>query len=122
MDVQKQSDKILDQIKKATFFGMGVAAISYDKLRQSIDDMVNRGEMTTDEGRKTYEEITSRAEEEGRSMNERIRNQVRDILKDMGLADRAQIAMLESRIEALERRIIDLSTEQSKQKSETTEG
>ena len=96
---------MFETLRKAMLFGVGAAAMSWDKVRQVIDDLVERGEITTEEGKKLYTELTARIEEEGRSMNERIRTQVRTMLKELGVADRAQVAMLESRIEALERKI-----------------
>jgi polyhydroxyalkanoate synthesis regulator phasin len=90
---------------------MGAAALSWDRLKQMVDDLVDRGDMTVDEGRKIFDEMTSRVEEEGRAFNERIKNQVRDVLKDMGVSDRAQVSVLESRINALESQVAELAAE-----------
>ncbi|MHB1189923.1 MAG: phasin family protein, partial [Armatimonadota bacterium] len=72
-------------------------------------DLVSKGDISAEEGRKLYEDLTARAEEQGRALNERIRMQIREMLADVGVPDRAQIAMLESRIENLERRVAELS-------------
>lgn len=111
---------MFETLRKVMLFGLGAAAMTQDKIQQMIDDMVSRGDMTVDEGRKLFDEVTSRVEEQGRTMNERIRNQVRDMLKDMGIADRTQIAMLEARIDLLEGRINDLSLRMPQ--PEATEG
>jgi polyhydroxyalkanoate synthesis regulator phasin len=101
---------MFETVKKMLYFGLGAAALSADKVRQLIDDLVSKGEMTAEEGKKLYEEMTCRAEEERRNLNERIRTQIRDMLKEVGVADRAQIALLESRVETLERKVDELSS------------
>jgi polyhydroxyalkanoate synthesis regulator phasin len=101
----------MDAFKKATLFSMGAAAISWEWLKQVVDDLVERGDMTVDEGKKIFDEMASRVEEEGRTLNEKIKNQVRDALKDMGVSDRAQAEALESRINALESQVAELATE-----------
>jgi len=111
---------MFETVKKMLYFGLGAAALSADKVRQLIDDLVSKGEMTAEEGKKLYDELSSKAEEERRNLNERIRTQIRDMLKEVGVADRAQIALLESRVEALERKVDELSAGASQ--PETTEG
>lgn len=102
---------MFETLRRAVLFGLGAADMAADKIRQSVDELVARGEMSADEGRKLYDEMTSRVEEQGRSLNDRVKSQVRTMLREMGVADRAQIAMLESRIEALERRLGVYSSE-----------
>jgi len=90
------------------YIGLGAAVMSRDKVRQVIDEMVSRGEVSAEEGRKLYDEFVSRAEEETRSLNDRIKSQVRQYLTDAGVADRDQIQVLARRIDALEYRLDQL--------------
>jgi len=107
---------MFETLRKILLFGLGAAAVSADKMREVIDDLVKRGEITAEEGRKMFEEMMARSEEERRKMNERVRTQIRDMLKEIGVADRAQIATLESKIAALEQKIEDLSAAPQKPK------
>ncbi len=100
---------MFESLRKLMYIGLGAASMSRDKVQQTIDEMVNRGEVTADEGKSLYNDWVSRAEEEGRNLNDRIRNQVRQYLGDVGVADRNQIEVLAGRIEALEYRVDQLS-------------
>jgi polyhydroxyalkanoate synthesis regulator phasin len=111
---------MLETLRKVAYFGLGAAVLTADKVKQLVDDLVSRGDITREEGRKLYEDLTSRAEEQGRALNERIRVQVRDMLHDLGVADRSQITALENRIAALETRVKVLNA--SLIESETLEG
>ena len=114
---------LIDSIKRLLYFGFGAAALSADKLRELIDELVKRGELTTEEGKKIYEELVSRGEQERRNLNTQIRNQVLEILKEVGVADQAKVAALESKVEELERKLEDLSAKISGITSrETPEG
>jgi polyhydroxyalkanoate synthesis regulator phasin len=96
---------MFESFRKAALFGIGAAAMSMEKISQTIDDLVAHGDMTTDEGKKLFQDVTSNIEEQGRNLTEQIRSQIRSMLKDMGVADRSQVTMMEGRIEALERRL-----------------
>ncbi|MCL6629032.1 MAG: hypothetical protein K6U00_05470 [Armatimonadetes bacterium] len=104
---------MLDSVKRLLYFGIGAAALSADKARDLIDDLVKQGEMTAEEGKKIYEELISRGERERSELDNRIRGQVLQMLKDIGVADQAKITAIESRLEELERRIENLSAKLS---------
>lgn len=110
---------MLESLRKLMYIGLGAAAMSRDKVKQSIDEMVSRGEVSSDEGRKLYDEIMSRAEEEARSLNDRIKAQVRQYLTDAGVADRSQIEALACRIDGLERRIDQVVADMDKKQNKT---
>ena len=111
---------MFDTLEKMMLFGLGAAAMSRDKVSHFLDDMVKRGEVTAEEGRKLYDELMARAETERQNINERVRTQVRDMLTELGVPDRTQVALLEARIAALEHRIDELSARVPE--TETTEG
>lgn len=114
---------MLDSVKRLLYFGIGAAALSADKARDLIDDLVKQGEMTAEEGKKIYEELISRGERERSELDSHIRSQLLQVLKDMGVADQAKVTSIESRLEELERKIEDLSAKLSGvMASETPEG
>ena len=104
---------MFEQLRKMMLIGVGAADMAADKLRQMVDDFVERGEISMEEGKNLYSELISRADEQRKSANERIKNQIRNTLKELGVADRTQIAMLESRIDALERKIDQMAFPES---------
>jgi len=109
---------MLESLRKLVYIGLGAAAISRDKVKQAIDDMVSQGEVSADEGRKLYDDIMNRAEEEARSLNDRIKSQVRQYLTDAGVADRSQIEALAGRIDELERRIDQVVADMDKEQAQ----
>jgi len=97
--------RMVDLLKKTLAFGMGAAAFSAEKLKQFADDMVARGEMTTEEAGKFVEDMTKRAEEEKRSVQEWLREQMAKMLQQIGAAESARVDALERRVAALEEKL-----------------
>ncbi|MGC8863916.1 MAG: phasin family protein [Armatimonadota bacterium] len=97
--------KMIDLLKKTLAFGMGTVAFSAEKLKQFADDMVARGEMTSEEAGKFVDEMTKRAEEEKRTVQEWLRDQMSKMLQQVGAADTSRVQALEQRIAALEEKL-----------------
>jgi polyhydroxyalkanoate synthesis regulator phasin len=110
----------METFRKATLLGLGAAAITLDKVRESLEDLVSRGDISVDEGKRVYSEFTARIEEEGRAANDKVKKMVLDSLKDLGVADKAQAAVLHDRIQELEARVDDLESKLSKSEHTST--
>ena len=96
---------MMDLLKKTLAFGMGAAALSAEKIKQFADDMVARGEMTSDEAGKFVDDMTKRAEDEKRTVQEWVREQMSKMLQQVGAAESARVDALEQRIAVLEERL-----------------
>ena len=96
---------MFDLIKKSVAFGVGTAIYSGEKMKQFADDMVKRGEMTSDEANQFVDEMTKKADEESKSLQEWMRDQVSKMLHQAGAADAERVNELEQEIDVLERRI-----------------
>jgi len=94
-----------DILKKTLAFGLGVAALTGEKLKQFADEAVQRGEMSREEAKKFVEDVSAKAEEERKSMQGWIREQVNKMLAAGGAATTERVEKLEARVEALERRL-----------------
>ncbi len=100
---------VMDVIRKSLYFGIGAAAFSAEKLKALADDMVARGEMSSDEAKKFVDDMTQKAEDEKRTVQEWINERVSRMLQQAGAAQAARVEQLEARVAELERRISELS-------------
>ena len=96
---------MFETIRKAMLIGLGAADMAAERVQQMVDDLVQRGEVTSDQGKELYRDIMSRMEERGRMENERMRTRMRDTMREMGIPDRTQMETLEARIDSMERKI-----------------
>lgn len=96
---------MMDIVKKSLAFGIGAAALSAEKIRQLADDAVSKGEMTTDEAKQFVDDVSKKAEEEKKSIQDWMRDQASKMLQQAGAAESAKVAELEQEIDTLERRL-----------------
>ncbi len=96
---------MIDLLKKTLAFGMGAAAFSAEKIKQFADDMVARGEITSEEAGKCVDDMTKRAEDEKRAVQDWVREQMSKMLQGMGAVESARVDALEQRIAALEEKL-----------------
>lgn len=99
---------MIEDIKKALLVGVGSTAIAYEKAVEHVDKLVSRGKLTVAEGKKLTEELIQRKNKEV-SLEEK--ETLEAILLEMNVAQRKDIEDLEAKVEELERKITDKSTE-----------
>lgn len=97
--------EVSEFMKRTLSFGLGVAALTGDKVKQFVDEAVQRGEMSREEAHKFIDEVSTRADEERKIMQAWIREQVNRMLVAGGAASIDRVAQLEARVEALERQL-----------------
>lgn len=93
---------MMEFLKKSVAFGVGAAAFSAEKMKQFADEMVAKGEITSDEASKFVDEISQKAEQEKKSLQDWMRDQMSKMLQQMGAAEAARVAGLEERVAAIE--------------------
>ncbi|MCD8506454.1 MAG: hypothetical protein LRY37_05345 [Alkalibacterium thalassium] len=88
--------------------GVGSTAIALEKAVEQVDKLVSRGKLTVAEGKKLTEELIQRKNKEV-SLEEK--ETLEAILLEMNVAQRKDIEDLEAKVEELERKLTDKSTE-----------
>lgn len=94
-----------DIIKKAILTGIGLAAVSKDKIEEITKDMVSKGNMTEQEGRKFVEEMTGYAEKARSDLENRVSGYVEKAVDRMGLVKRSDVEELHAEISELRKRL-----------------
>ncbi|PRY82129.1 phasin family protein [Alkalibacterium olivapovliticus] len=99
---------MIEDIKKALLVGVGSTAIALEKAVEQVDRLVSRGKLTVAEGKKLTEELIQR---KNKDVSLEEKETLEAILLEMNVAQRKDIEDLEAKVEALERKITDKSTE-----------
>ena len=90
---------MFEELRRLVMIGIGGRALAVDKVAEYVDDLVEQGKLTVDEGKKLTEELI-RNKKKDTSTEERA--EIEQLLLDMNLAQRKDIEILESRIAQLE--------------------
>ena len=78
-------NQLSDNIKKLLLLGIGAAALTAEKSKEMIDELVKKGELTVDQGKVLNEELKHKASEKvaDAMINrvEKLSKEERDILR-----------------------------------------
>lgn len=94
-----------DALEKAAYTGLGLAAMSKEKLDEAVDVLKRERGLTEDEGRRIAEDLKDGAESARRKLDERVAVAVEKALSSTPFATRKEVDELKAKIAELEGRI-----------------
>lgn len=98
-----------EMFRKMGLFGIGVISLTQEKIEEFTQEMVKKGELSKDEGKKFVKEVLSEKEKQLKEMEDKINEKVRENLKKSGVVMKSDVAALERKIEKLEKTIQSIS-------------
>ncbi len=96
---------IWDAMERAAYTGLGLAALTKDKLDEAVETLKKERGLTEDEGQRLADELKDGAETARRNLDERVDAGVEKAYRRLKLATRDDIESLKLRIDELERRL-----------------
>ncbi|MBW2003699.1 MAG: polyhydroxyalkanoate synthesis regulator [Deltaproteobacteria bacterium] len=95
---------MLDLIKKTILTGVGLAAMTKDKVEELAKELTEKGEMTEKEGRELVDELMKKSEQAKKDLETKVENIVEKVLGKMNLASKEDISKIEKRLKRLEKK------------------
>lgn len=92
-----------EQLKNLFYHGLGVVAITKEKVEKAVEELVSKGKMTREEGQKFYDELKSESGKAGHEFKDNLKESFRAFLENSGLPSREEFEALKKRVEALEK-------------------
>lgn len=102
---------VFDVVRKALLAGIGVQ----EKVKEFIDELIKKGELSEAEGAKLIKEWTEKAEKSTEGLRQSITELVNSTLEKMKLPTREEIERLEKKIDRLSERLKKLEGEQAEE-------
>lgn len=96
-----------DTLRKIGLFGIGIAAITQEKLEEFAQEMVKKGEMNREEGKLFVIEVLLEKNMQLKEIEEKINQKIKDIMDNSGIATKKDIQVLEKRLDMLEKDITE---------------
>jgi polyhydroxyalkanoate synthesis regulator phasin len=92
-------------LQKAWLFSVGFFDFTKEKIEALVQDMIQRGEITQQEGPEAVKQLLARAQDAQEAMVEKTGELVNKAMAEIKCAKAADLAALEKRVAALEREI-----------------
>lgn len=94
--------EILDKAAKAS---LGAASFSIEKIKEAVEKLEKRGEITREQGKSFITELISRGEKEWPELQSKISEAVRKALEKSPVVTKGDLKKLEERVSDLEKKI-----------------
>ena len=107
-----QGNESRDALEQLLLAGVGVVALTADRVEELIDSLVKRGGVQRDEARAAFEDSVARWRGDATRVTERAGSSMQGVLREFGLVLRAEYEELELRVAQLEHRLRLLEREE----------
>ena len=98
-------------IKKALYTGVGLVATTTERLQKTVDELIEKGKLSQEEGQKVVEDVVKNSEGTKDEAESFIRTIVESTWAKFNLQKNDEIAHLESRVKDLEVKVALLTRE-----------
>lgn len=95
---------MFELIKKTMLAGVGLAAVTKDKVEELARELTEKGEMSEKEGKELIDELLKKSEQARKDLETKVEDTVRKVLGKMAVATKEDIDSLSERIKNLEQK------------------
>jgi len=92
---------MIDLLKKTFLTGVGVAALTKEKIEELAKDFVEKGKITEQEGKTLVDDLVARSEESRLEFQNQIEEKVQAVLTKMNLARQSEVDALKGEVAEL---------------------
>jgi polyhydroxyalkanoate synthesis regulator phasin len=102
---KKGEKRMMDLLRKTLLTGVGLAALTKEKIEALARELSERGKLSEKEGRELVDDLVQRSEQARKELRERVEGMVQNALEKADVATKKEMADLEARIRRLEERV-----------------
>lgn len=102
---------MLELMKKTVFAGIGMAAMTKDKIEELSKECVAQGQLSEKEGEKFVDELLQRSEESRDELKKQVEQAAENLIEKMGLVRADDLQDLRSEIALLREEIAAFKTD-----------
>lgn len=99
---------MIDFIRKAALAGIGALTLTEERARKLVDELVEQGRMSRDEGESLMKDMLARIDTSRSEWEARVRDMVQEVFRKMDLVPRKDLTAVEERARVLEARVAEL--------------
>jgi len=95
---------MLNLIKKTMLAGIGLAAMTKDKVEELARELSEKGKLSEKEGKELIDELLKKSEQAGKDLEVKIEGVLQKVIGKMDLASKKDVSQLVARVELLEKK------------------
>jgi len=91
-----------DYLKKAVALGLGALAVTEEKVRETVEELVKKGEVSRKEASKVAQDLLKKLETGKKEVEKQVEAIVKVSLRKLDIPTRTELKRMESRLKKLE--------------------
>jgi len=96
---------MIESLRKLGLLGIGAISITEEKVKQVVNELVEKGEVSTEEGKTLVHELLTEKKKQMQDFEEKISVDVQNAIGKSKIASKDDVSRLEGRITELEKTI-----------------
>lgn len=105
---EKDKENVDGLIKKLLYQGIGIAAMTKEKLEKAVSELIHSNKISEDEGKKIVDDFSSNVDSKAKETEKKIRDVVSETIAKFRPATKSEVEELRKRIETLEKLVASL--------------
>jgi polyhydroxyalkanoate synthesis regulator phasin len=99
-----------ETMRKMLLLGIGVAALTQEKIEEMVNEWVSKGDLSREEGKSLVKEFVAKSQEQAGKLRESVQTEVgKRVPKPLPPATAEDLAELDKRLQKLERQVATLT-------------
>ena len=91
-------------IQKGIYIGLGLAMLSKEQVEKIVEELVKKGEVPVTESKNWVSDIINKGEKQQQVFEAKLREKIKEVLVELNIASKDDLAQLEERIKNLKTR------------------
>ena len=96
---------MIESLRKLGLLGIGAVAITEEKVREVVDELVEKGEVNKEEGKTLVRELLAEKKKQVQEFDEKISMDVQNAIGKSKIASKDDVSRLEDKITELEKTV-----------------
>ncbi|MEM7260463.1 MAG: hypothetical protein AAF488_00635 [Planctomycetota bacterium] len=92
----------MDPLRNALLAGLGAMSYGQDKLNNLVSSLIDKGDLTREQGEQVLDEWVRKGEEEKQNVSDKVSKEIQRLLEKLQMISREEFDALEARVTALE--------------------
>jgi polyhydroxyalkanoate synthesis regulator phasin len=107
--------EVMEIIRKAMLFGIGVISLTKDKAEEVVDDLIRRGEVASGDRFRAIETLLKEADRQQEEFTRKIAGSIQKVVTEMGLPTRRELDEISAQLREIDSKLSALLLQKEKQ-------
>jgi poly(hydroxyalkanoate) granule-associated protein len=104
----QEPNPLFDAVRKVCLAGVGAVALTVDALEDLVEKLVERGELTEEEGRKLINDVWSKRKKDAKKAEDEVNKRVDDLMSRFDIPTKAEFEDLSTQISEVSKKVDEL--------------